>query len=563
MKPRQDIYRDSRGAVMVIGVFMSAFLVGCLWYIIGLGDAVVYRQYMQDGADATAYAAAVYQARGMNMIAMINMIMAAVLAVLVALKIAQILLIAANIASCIIAFFVPPAAAVCTATTNAQQPLQNLISKTEMIVDKILRALYIVESGIAVGMPYVAEVKSVMVAKSYGATVHGGFMVSISLIPGHLTKMLGDIGSQKDEPPTQEPEQESKVVCKDGWVSSCECDRPKKNGCCSHHTGVSGDCKMVDKPQEPDKNATESEDGKNPNEGIRWGLPVEDDSYEFLCGKAGEYVVDLVFLPFETLGFPDAVIGTLKGFVGGLVKKLTTTFPGHFCGAGGANIGDALTELGDEACKKAKESADEQNQSAPEGEEPKEFDEEECKKNLGQGLGGIGEGAKKDAGMKVPKKVYSAAENGDNYFASWGIVWGDLMSQSNAGHTVDNAAWGQVETADPNFLSSYHFAKSEYYYEPKESDGKDWGSLVEDAMWNMRWRARLRRTYLPPLNLGAKLADAITGKVTETISPYLGEDSPLTGKVVDILTDPVKQMGEQVDDIVGEKIGNINQGIIH
>src|SRR5437660_153695 len=85
----KGVMKDQRGAAMVIGVFMSVFLVGALWYIVGLGDAMIYRQRVQEAADATAFSAAVVHARGMNIIAMINIIMAAVMAVLVALKTAQ------------------------------------------------------------------------------------------------------------------------------------------------------------------------------------------------------------------------------------------------------------------------------------------------------------------------------------------------------------------------------------------------------------------------------------------------------------------------------------------
>ena len=73
---------DQRGAIMVMAVFMAAFLVGCLWYLIGVGDALVYRERVQDAADAGAYSAAVYHARGMNLIALLNIVMAAMLAVL-------------------------------------------------------------------------------------------------------------------------------------------------------------------------------------------------------------------------------------------------------------------------------------------------------------------------------------------------------------------------------------------------------------------------------------------------------------------------------------------------
>lgn len=545
---------------MVVGVFMSAFLVGCLWYIIGLGDAAIYREYMQDGADATVYAAAVYQARGMNIIAMLNLIMAAVLAVLVALKIAQVLLIIANVVSCALALIgigIP----FCTATTNAQQPLQNLINTTTKIVHTVLKGLYIAESAVAVAMPFVAEVKSVMVAKSYAPTVDGGFMVSISLVPGHVTKFLGDIGSKKDEPEVAEPEQESKVVCKDGWTSSCACDKPKKNGCCSHHKGLSGSCKTVEAPEAPNENATPGPGGENPNAGVRWGLPVEDDEFSFLCGKAGEKVIELVFLPFSIIEPVATFVGPIKKVVGGFVKDLTETFPGYFCGAGGANLSGKLEDITKDACADAKKEADEANKDKP-PEEQKEFSEEECLKGLGGG-GGLGLPGGTDAGLMVPKKVYSDAQNGDNYFASWSFVWGKLMDQSDAAKGVDIAAWNQAKVGDPNFLSSFHFAKSEYYYEPKDGDPKTWDGLVEDAMWNMRWRARLRRTYLPPITLGATLADKFNEFVGGKLEPYLGKDNPVADKVMEIISNPASQLGEQLDDMVGEKVGNINQGIIH
>lgn len=548
---------------MVIGVFMSAFLVGCLWYIIGLGDAAIYREYMQDGADATVYAAAVYQARGMNIIAMLNLIMAAVLAVLVALKIAQVLLIIANVVSCALAVIgigIP----VCTATTSAQPKLQKLIDATTKVVHTVLKGLYIAESGVAVAMPYVAEVKSVMVAKSYAPTVDGGFMVSISLIPGHVTKFLGDIGSKKDEPEAAEPEQESKVVCKDGWTSSCACDKPKKNGCCSHHQGLSGSCKTVETPQAPNENAKPGAGGENPNAGVRWGLPVEDDEFSFLCGKAGEKVVELVFLPFSIIEPVAAFVNPIKKIVGGFVQTLTETFPGYFCGAGGVNISGKLEDITKDACAEAKKEADEANKDKPE-EEQKEFDEDECLKGLtGGGAGGLGGlPGGEDAGLMVPKKVYSDAQNGDNYFASWSFVWGNLLEQSDAATRVDIAAWNQAKVGDPNFLSSYHFAKSEYYYEPKDDDPKTWDGLVEDAMWNMRWRARLRRTYMPPLNLGSVLAGKFSEFVGGKLEPYLGKDNAVTDKVMEIISNPASQLGEQIDDMVGEKVGNINQGIIH
>lgn len=90
--PGRGVCGDERGAIMVMGIFMCACLVGILWYLAGIGDAIVFRERMQEGADATAFSAAVLHARGMNLLVMINLIMACILAVRVALRVAYIVL---------------------------------------------------------------------------------------------------------------------------------------------------------------------------------------------------------------------------------------------------------------------------------------------------------------------------------------------------------------------------------------------------------------------------------------------------------------------------------------
>ncbi|AKF09448.1 hypothetical protein DB32_006597 [Sandaracinus amylolyticus] len=72
---------DQRGAIMVIGVFMSAMLVGILYYVWGLGGALLFRERMQDAADASAFSAAVVHARGMNILVLLNLIMCALAAI--------------------------------------------------------------------------------------------------------------------------------------------------------------------------------------------------------------------------------------------------------------------------------------------------------------------------------------------------------------------------------------------------------------------------------------------------------------------------------------------------
>ncbi len=87
----QRLRTDSNGAIMVMGVFMAVFMVGLLYYLVGLGDAIWYRERMQDAADAAAYSSAAMHARGMNILALINIVMAAILAVLITLKLVAVL----------------------------------------------------------------------------------------------------------------------------------------------------------------------------------------------------------------------------------------------------------------------------------------------------------------------------------------------------------------------------------------------------------------------------------------------------------------------------------------
>lgn len=90
---------------MLMGVFMAVFLAGMLYYTIGIGDALLHRERMQDAADAAAFSAAVVHARGMNVIVLINIVMAALLAVIVALKLVEAVTIAAMVLVAVLSYF--------------------------------------------------------------------------------------------------------------------------------------------------------------------------------------------------------------------------------------------------------------------------------------------------------------------------------------------------------------------------------------------------------------------------------------------------------------------------
>ena len=78
-----DITSDT-GSMLAMGVPIAVVLTGLVWYMIGLGNAVAEAEGVRLGADKAAYEAAVWHARGMNVIATLNLLMTSLASVLVA-----------------------------------------------------------------------------------------------------------------------------------------------------------------------------------------------------------------------------------------------------------------------------------------------------------------------------------------------------------------------------------------------------------------------------------------------------------------------------------------------
>ncbi len=72
---------DNRGAIMVIGIFMACAMVGMMWYMVGIGDALIWRDRSQEAADSIAFSSAAIHAHSMNIIAFLNIVMAILVAI--------------------------------------------------------------------------------------------------------------------------------------------------------------------------------------------------------------------------------------------------------------------------------------------------------------------------------------------------------------------------------------------------------------------------------------------------------------------------------------------------
>ncbi|MGB0680703.1 MAG: TadE/TadG family type IV pilus assembly protein, partial [Polyangiales bacterium] len=166
--PRRTAPRlgDERGAIMVMAVFMATFLVGMLFYLIGLGESLLFRQDMQDAADSVAQAGAVVHARGMNILVLLNIAMAALMAVLVALRTVQVLAAAAaaiTAALCPIPFcqwacpFPGPA-------MSLHYKALGVYEKTKKYIFPMIRLTHCLEEGVKYAMPLAAQGRAISMA---------------------------------------------------------------------------------------------------------------------------------------------------------------------------------------------------------------------------------------------------------------------------------------------------------------------------------------------------------------------------------------------------------------
>ena len=94
---RRPLLQNDRGAMMLLGIFMTTIVIGMLYYVAGIGETITYRERMQDAVDSGAYAGSLLYARSMNVIALLNLAVASVFAIAVAWQAAYLLLQAAAV----------------------------------------------------------------------------------------------------------------------------------------------------------------------------------------------------------------------------------------------------------------------------------------------------------------------------------------------------------------------------------------------------------------------------------------------------------------------------------
>jgi hypothetical protein len=77
----REVISDTRGAIFLLGIGLGLVLLGVAWNVSSLGAAALWRERAADVADAAAFDAAVWHARGMNLLVLSNLLMAVFMAI--------------------------------------------------------------------------------------------------------------------------------------------------------------------------------------------------------------------------------------------------------------------------------------------------------------------------------------------------------------------------------------------------------------------------------------------------------------------------------------------------
>jgi hypothetical protein len=170
---------------MMMGLFMATFLIGTLWYMMGIGDALILHDRMQEAADSVVFTSAAVHARGMNFIAAVNVLMLAMVGLYIIMGIVSDILtiIARALEICsativgapVCGPFVAPAEAAAQVATNVWKTYSNLMKPA-------MRVMSYTQYGAGIIYPIASVASSVSVGSKYNQV---GLAVSPSMIAGN------------------------------------------------------------------------------------------------------------------------------------------------------------------------------------------------------------------------------------------------------------------------------------------------------------------------------------------------------------------------------------------
>lgn len=432
----RDLHNDQRGAIMLMGLAMSCFLIGGLWFLIGIGDSIVFRDSMQEAADHAAFTSAVLHAKGMNFISACNLILLALIAIHIVMGLIHDIL----LAICIIgALF--SAGTACIPWTR-WRPIYTGYGKG---FKQVANVIHYLEQGASIGYPFIGVAKAYTLGNDYGEfgpKKHNVNMIALStsLVPGSVMNgAVNKIFGQRAA--TKLP------------------------------SGVSG-------PTQP------ATGGYSP--GKKSFLPVEPKHFDEVCKRISNKGLDfLIGLTGRNPG--GKVMKVLKGIIGGVLVL-------RYCNDLGSGAA-AAAGLSD-AIGKGNDKIDEDNalnaSKLPEGQQGTDI-----QKVKTDGIGGaIDPGFDSWWGKDGPYVPWGGTSNG----SPWQQIWTfNLLPEFKDAqqHRVHVGADNKHVESDAKVWG--YFSQAEFFFDCTKNWGDLSCNGEFNAAYSIKWRAKLRRLQLPQM----------------------------------------------------------------
>jgi hypothetical protein len=475
----RHLAKDESGGLLLVGILMGALLVGGLWYMASVGDAILWREHAQDAADAAAFENAVWNARGMNLLVLLNMLMALVMAVLVIWRMLILflgVLIAVIAIACALGFLIPnPISTVACTLARAVPRMAATLARMKRIDDRIATRVVRITHALATSQKVVA-----------GAIPPVGAIVSMK-----DTNDAFDVSAAWTFSAAALPNIEQGFRLGVGANPGFECD----------------DAEDSYSPR----------DFLQPRVGYVFSLPAQEDQWSVLCMRAAQVVPNNLAAVLERTGAPQELISAFDA-LSLIMGPIAGTFPTVFCAPGGTQIPKAVSDLVDgvarDRCNKEGEGVmvdgekkfRKPNPDSPgdflDGEFVDEFDMDGCMEGQAR-KGGMGRVDGRKPTCSKPFKVWDYAANGNIAMQSFSFVDKEapLLSRDDDGLDVaDGDDTGNVAEVDPPWIR----AQAEMYYDCRSPapvnpvpgfmvGALSWEQCRTHAPWTMNWRARLRR----------------------------------------------------------------------
>jgi hypothetical protein len=507
--------RDQRGSILIPGMAMGMILVMCSLHVLDTTKAILLRSLGQNAADAIALEGAIWHAQGMNIIALINVIMAAIFSILLAVRVVELLLIGAiailAIAAAVASFFSFGTAS--TTTTTLMRQLTQALVRAQRFEDRISNPIINTltfagdaERTLCAVMPYVSLAHPVTLSNDVpgsgfsGRGVSGlefGVPFAISLVPAIFEQKFSKF---PNVPFFADDNKKGPAIGKDMKIPFFVGTDGKPHKFEGYEVETSFPARMgtLVLPKKLDafiakKSASLSRKGKNVvreavdfTKGLVGSLPVQEEDFFQVCPRASELMVaNLMHVLKKPLGLDQAAIESVTAFVAVVVGSLPTLM----CTPIKA-VGDSITkELEAAVTKKC-------------GDEKTSFESDPANK-------GKTWDKKKQADCKDRQTNKAAAaknkpQNSENIKV--GRLWG-LMAGPQASPFLH--VWSVVRVEGPLQLEPAN-AEGEFRHTCTKPDAAK-RSCAENSLWSNGWFAKLVPVRDVRDEMRQKLGDLFAG----------------------------------------------------